>query len=199
METNIPIEWLTVCGYADVLPEWKWPAIVPPIFLLQDGSYLVPPFQIEQNTISYAVAPGLAFISPWEYQQLSWRWEITNLSQQFSARCDHILWVDTTGVVKYEPSEQAKKALQKIEYEFLYKSVQKFDIWDYDEAKKLAWTALAAWEKSILPRILLATCARAENEEWIYDIIRWGAIKAFNITIDAFDNRVSAILRRAYN
>jgi hypothetical protein len=50
------------------------------------------------------------------------------LSQQFSARCDHILWLDTAGIVKYEPSEQAKKALQKIEHEYLYKSVQQFDI-----------------------------------------------------------------------
>lgn len=199
METNIPIEWLTVCGYADVLPEWKWPAIVPPIFMLKNGSYLVPPFQIEQNTITHTIPPGLAFISPWEYQQLSWRWDITNLNQQFSARCDHILWVDAAGVVKYEPSEQAKKALQKIEHEHLYESVQKFDTWDYDEAEKLAWIALAAWEKSILPRILLAACARAKNEEWVYGIIRWGAIKAFNITIDAFDSRVLAILRRAYN
>jgi hypothetical protein len=199
METSIPIEWLTVCGYSDVLPDWKGPVIVPPIFLLKDGHYLVPPFQIEKTSITHTIPPGLAYIPRWEYEQLTWRGEITTLSQQFSARCDHILWVDTAGFVKYEPSEQVKKALQKIEYEHLYKSVQKFDIWDFDEAEKLAWIALAAWEKSILPRILLAACARAKNEEWIYSIIRWGAIKAFDITIDAFDKRVSTILRRIYN
>jgi hypothetical protein len=58
---------------------------------------------------------------------------------------------------------------------------------------------LAAWEKSILPRILLAACAQAKNEEWIYSIIRWGAIKAFYISVDTFDKRVSAILRRISN
>src|SRR5205085_2047165 len=113
----VALEHLDVIGYADVLPDGKGPAVVPPVFQVRtelDRCY-VPPFRIAGNWLIDAKC-----ISSTEVENLHKNEDITlPKGLKRPAGSEHQLWVDENGVLHYDPAANAKRELQRIYHEHL--------------------------------------------------------------------------------
>lgn len=152
----IPLTELDVIGYADVLPQQKGPAIVPPVFRhrAQTDRCFVPPFRVSGTWLI-----GPQNISFDEAQELA-REERLTLSAHFQrpAMPDHQLWLDEKAQLHYEPIGDAKRALQNIHLNCLNAAIAALRAGNIEKARQQAGIALAANDRALEPRALIAVC-----------------------------------------
>lgn len=158
----ISLDELNVIGYADALPGGKGPAVLPPVFRHRsepDRCYL-PPFRLAGNWIVDAQCVSLA-----EVEQLRQQESIT-LPNDFArpAVSDHQLWVDEIGTAHYEPVGEARRNLRHIYSTHLRAAVAALRAGRFDDARQSAGIALAADDRAVEPRALIAAlhCLRGE-------------------------------------
>ncbi len=163
--TNQPVQLdqLDVIGYADVLPNGRGPAIVPPIFCDRSEPDLCycPPFRIAGNWLLDPQCVAFAEIEDWV------RAEHASLPDDFSrpALPDHQLWVDEDGQVMYEPIAEANRKLGAIYRTHLSAGEVALREGRLDDASRQAGIALAANVRALEPRALMATCHALNGKE----------------------------------
>lgn len=151
---HIQLNELDVIGYGDVLPEGKGPAVLPPVFRHRteiDRCY-VPPFRITGNWLVETQC-----VSFTELQDLEGDESIT-LPKDFKhpAKPDHQLWVDEAGAVRYEPAGNAKRNQQLIHQRHLDAAISTLREGKFEDARRHAGVALAANDRALEPRALIA-------------------------------------------
>jgi len=152
----ILLDELEVIGYADTLPGGKGPAVVPPVFRYRarTESCVLPPFRIVGEWLI-----GSQSVSFAEVQELMVEERVTlpnGLSIPTSK--DHQLWIDEDGVVHYEPSGKARGNLRGIHLHHLRAGITALGKGEIDIAQEHAGIALAADDKALEPRALIAAC-----------------------------------------
>jgi hypothetical protein len=159
----IPLDQLEIIGYADVLPNRKGPAVVPPVFRDRNDASrcFLPPFRIAGK---WLVDPQL--VSAVEVQELA-KAERISLPPglQCPARPDWQLWVGLDGSVHYEPSTDAKRNLRNLYREHLEAATAALREGDIAAAELHAGIALAADDRALEPDALIAACHALRGEE----------------------------------
>lgn len=162
--TTQPIQLndLDVIGYADVLPEGKGPAVVPPVFQhrTEPARCFAPPFRVAGN---WLIEPQCIAIN--ELRDLEADESVT-LPKDFKhpARPDYQLWVDENGAVRYEPSSEARRNQNRIHLAHLGAAVSALHEGRIEEARRLAGVALAANDRAVEPRALIAALHALRGE-----------------------------------
>ena len=166
----IPLDQLEIIGYADVLPEGKGPAVVPPVFRdRQDGTrcYL-PPFQVAGR---WLLDPQLVAFA--EVQDLAQAQRLT-LATDFQppAQPDWQLWVGLDGTLHYDPLTDAKQHLRNLHHEHLEAATAALSKGKLEAAEEHAGIALAADDSALEPDALLAACHALRGEEKQVSLLR---------------------------
>jgi hypothetical protein len=164
----VPLEQLEVIGYAEVLPEGKGPAVVPPVFRdhPDPSRCFVPPFRIAEN---WLINPQC--VSFTEVQHLANAESLTLFKgAPLPAQAGHKLWVDVNSGVHYEPGSTANRHLQAIYEQRLDAATAALRQGRIDEAEEEAGIALAADETKLESDALLAAChaLRGEQKEVLF-------------------------------
>lgn len=172
----IPLNELDVIGYADVLPEGKGPAAVPPVFRHRaeaDRCY-VPPFRLTGNWLVEARCVSFS-----ELQELEGDESIT-LPGDFThpALPDYQLWVDEAGVVRYEPAGDARRAQQQIHQRYLEAAISALREGRFQDARRDAGVALAASDRALEPRALIAASHALRGQTAQATFMRKSAVQA---------------------
>jgi len=150
----IPLNELDVIGYADVLPEGRGPAVLPPIFQHRTKAeeFYVPPFRVAGNWLLEPHRVAIAELQDLEAD------EIVTLPKDFKrpAKPDHQLWVDENGAVRYESSSEAQREQNRIHQKFMEAAVTALRKGELDNSRRFAGIALAANDRALEPRAVIA-------------------------------------------
>ena len=157
----LPVEDLTIEGYANVLSENMRPAVVPPVFSLRSepDRLFVPPYSFHAGLLFNATE-----IDRPELQDLLDRREITLLDKPFAAQREFELWVDEHGKIQYESWGQTRSLLAGIAQRHLAEAKARFDEGKWEEADRLAGIALSADDRSIEPLVIKAAVRRWQGK-----------------------------------
>lgn len=158
-----PIKDLTVVGYADVVSPAQLPRIVPPIFRISRKRFIVPPYRLEQSLVTGATPLGRQDI-----ERFAARGEITLWVPRrwFRAKEDHTLWlaphsnwIDPHSNVRYEPREEALRALDLLYQSYISQAKHHLAMGNYKMADECAALAISAndWQEG--PFLLLIEIA----------------------------------------
>ena len=187
----IPLDQLQVIGYADVLPEGKGPAVEPPVFRHRSeiNRCFVPPHRVAGNWLV-----DHRYLTFAEVKELAGEARITlPEGVDWPARADHMLWVDLNGELHYQPASVAKRNLQRLFQAQLSLAIAALRQGKIDEAESYAGTALAAQDRSLEPRALMAVCHALKGEEKQLLFLRKAAEAANNYP-DSFNVLVKSYL-----
>lgn len=189
-DTPLRIDQLLVIGYADVLPEGKGPAVVPPVFQLKDqrDKFMVPPFTIVGEWLAGHQAIDLA-----ELKSLSASGEISLLEngKEQEACPDYLLWVDDEGNVAYQPLIEARQGLRLVGMKHLEIATEALKLGEIDRAEKHAGIALGASERDLEPRCILAACYQQRGDAKALQVITKSALSA-GFSLRSFETVVAA-------
>jgi hypothetical protein len=162
-EQPVDLEQLEIIGYAEVLPDGKGPAVVPPVFRDRTdfSRCFVPPFRISGR---WLLDPQLVSFA--EVQELEKSGRLTlPAGFQRPARRDCLLWVGLDGTVNYESATDARRKLRNLYREHLDAATAALRKGDIEAAERQAGTALAADDQAVEPDALIAACHALRGEE----------------------------------
>ncbi len=162
-EQPVDLEQLEIIGYAEVLPDGKGPAVVPPVFRdrTDPTRCFVPPFRLSGR---WLLDPQLVSFA--EVEELAKAGRLTlPAGFQRPARPDWLLWVGLDGAVDYERATDAKRKLRNLYREHLDTATAALRKGDIEAAERHAGIALAADDQAVEPDALIAACHALRGEE----------------------------------
>lgn len=150
----VGLDKLHVVGYAEILNEDLLPAIVYPVYMLDDRAIL-PPYAESNGHLQRFE------LSKLQFDPLVTRKRITGLSKTFAGKPDHLLWIDSEFRPHYEEATVARSRLNAIATGALTElfgeiESQPTDVEPRMHVRKLLRTALAANEKHPLVSLAFA-------------------------------------------
>jgi hypothetical protein len=154
------IESLAVIGYADVVSGADLPAIVPPMFALQnDGNQvLLPPYQLTGDWLC-----GAHPVTRAEAEDLAGAREVTFLEEPMAARRDHQMYVDLERRPHYLPRGEVKVELAKVAREYLVLAQAAWEGGRWEEAERCAGIAFCADDRKYPALVIKGALRRRQG------------------------------------
>ncbi len=165
----LDVSLLEIIGYANVLTESALPSIVAPVFRRKDNpdSILVPPYSFSNGRHLCDATE----ITPYEFDSLEGRTELTRLQPPIQAQIRHELWVDLDGQYHYQTRLQTRRNLDRIAQEELAKAETAFLRRHFGVAERLSSIVLLADENNTMAMAIKLAIAKTNKDQSSFDTL----------------------------
>jgi hypothetical protein len=166
---SLDVSLLEIIGYANVLPQSALPSIVAPVFRRKENpdSILVPPYSF----IGGQFLCKATEITPYEFDSLEGRSELTRLQPPIQAQIQHELWVDLYGRYHYQPRPQTRRNLDRIAQEELEKAETAFLNRQFEVAERRSSIVLLADENNIMAMAIKLAIAKTNRDHSSFETL----------------------------